>query len=130
DLVPAGGEQEIAELLDDGAYTLFGVVVPGQAREVVVVRVQLAGDDRRRPGVPAEYDSDVLQLVAKPAREEEGADSEAGKDLRQLGRVAEAVREVARAARLDAEAAADPATEQEVAHERLSSHEDLVGQDV
>ena len=65
-----------------------------------------------------------------PAREEEGADAEAGEDLRQLRRMAEAVGQVAGAARLDPEAAADPAAEQEVADERLAADEDLVRQDV
>ena len=44
--------------------------------------------------------------------------------------MAEAVRLVAGVARLDAEAAADAAPEQEVADERLAADEDLVRQDV
>jgi hypothetical protein len=71
-----------------------------------------------------------VDLVAHPAREEEGADPEAGEYLRQLRRVTEAVGQIAGAARLDSEAAADAAPQEKVAHERLGADEDLVGQDV
>ena len=104
--------------------------MPREAREVVVVGEHLAGDDLRGAGTPAEDDADVVDLVAHAAREEERADAESRQDLRQLRRVAEAVGEVAGAARLDPEAPADAAAEQEVADERLASHEDLVRQDV
>ena len=94
------------------------------------MREHLARDDLRRAGAPAEDDADVVDLVSHAAREEKGADAEPGQDLRQLRRVAEAVGEVAGAARLDPEAPADAAAEQEVADERLAADEDLVGQDV
>ena len=121
---------ELAEPLDDRPHALLRVVVPREAREVVVVRKHLARDDLARAGAPAEDDADIVDLVAHAAREEEGADAEAGEDLRQLRRVAEAVGHVAGAARLDPEAPADAPAEQEVADERLAADEDLVGQDV
>ena len=130
DLVLTGAAQKLAEPLDDRAHALLGVVIPREPREVVVVREHLAGDHLRRPGTPAEDDADIVDLVPQAAREEEGADAEPGQDLRQLRRVAEAVGEVAGAARLDPEASADAAAEQEVADERLAPDEDLVGQDV
>ena len=130
DLVLTCAAHGLPEVLDDRAQALLGVVVPGEAREVVVVREHLARDDFRRTGAPAEDDADVVDLVAHAAREEEGGDAEAGQDLRQLRRVAEAVGKVAGAARFDPEAPADPAAEQEVADERLAADEDLVGQDV
>src|SRR5436305_37332 len=71
-----------------------------------------------------------IESSRRSAREEEGAEAEAGGDLRQLGRMAEAVGQVGDAARLDAEAATDAPSEQEVADERLAADEDLVGQDV
>ncbi len=85
--------------------------------EVVVVRQLLAGDDLRGPGAPAEDDADLVELVAEAAREEERAESEAREQLRQLGRVSEAVRFVAGGRRLDAEAATDAPPEQQVPHE-------------
>ncbi len=122
--------QELAEALDDPLHALLCVVVPAEPGEVVVMRQQLAGDDLGRAGAPAEDDADVVELVAEPAREEEGADAEAREDLRQLRGMAEAVGEVAGAARLDPEAAADAPAEEEIADERLAAHEDLVGKDV
>src|SRR5438874_2494302 len=130
DLLLTGSPDEVAEVLDDRAHALLGVVEPGQACEVVVVREHLAGDEPRGAGSPAEDDADVVELVSKPTREEEGADAEAGQDLRQLCGVPEAVGEVAGVARLDPEPAADPASEQEVADERLAADEDLVGEGV
>ena len=130
DLVAPRGADELAEGVHDAAHALLGVVVPGQAREVVVVRVHLAGDDLRRAGAPAEDDADVVELVAHAAREQAGAEAEAREDLRHLRRVPKAVRQVAGAARLDAEAAADTPSEQKVADERLAADEDLVGEDV
>src|SRR5256714_5409313 len=130
DLLLAGAAQELAEPLDDRVHALLGVVVPGEPRKVVVVREHLARDHLRRAGAPAEDDAEVVDLVAHPAREEKGAEAEAGENLGQLGRVAETVGEVAGAAGLDAEAAADAAAEQEIADERLPADEDLVGQDV
>ena len=120
----------VAEVVDDRAHALLRVVGRGQAREVVVVRQHLARDHLGRACAPAKQDADVFDLVTQAAREEERADAEAGEDLRQLRRMAEAVGEIARAARLDAETAADPPAEQEVADERLAADQDLVGQDV
>ena len=130
DLVLAGARDGLSEPVDDRANALLGIVIPREAREVVVVREQLAGDDLRGTRTPAEHDADVVGLVAHAAREEKGADAESRQDLRQLRRVTEAVGEVAGAARLDPEPPADAAAEQEVADERLGSHEDLVREDV
>src|SRR5262249_16943164 len=88
------------------------------------------GAHLRLSGTPAEDDADVVDLVAHPAREEHGADAEAGQDLRQLRGVAEVVGEVAGAARFDPEAPADATPEQEVADERFAADEDLVREDV
>ena len=125
-----GAAHDVAEPLDDRAHALLGIPVPGEPREVVVVREHLARDDLRRAGAPAEDDADVVDLVSHAAREEKAADAEPGQDLRQLRRMAEAVGEIAGATRLEPEAPADAAAEQEVTDERLASDEDLVGQDV
>ncbi len=117
DLVSARVAHCVAEVVDDRAHALLRVVGRGQAREVVVVRQHLARDHLGRACVPAKQDADVFDLVTQAAREEERTDAEAGEDLRQLRRMAEAVGEIARTARLDAEAAADPPPEQEVADE-------------
>ena len=130
DRVLAGTAQHVAEPPDDPSHALLRVAVPRQARKVVVVRKHLARDDLGRSGAPAEHDADVVDFVTHAAGEQERADPEAGEDLRQLGRVAEAVGHVAGAARLDAEAAADSPAEQEVPDERLAPDEDLVRQDV
>ena len=67
DLVLSGLAHGLAEALDDRAHALLGVVMPGQAGEVVVVRKHLARNDLGRPRVPAEDDADVVDLVARPA---------------------------------------------------------------
>ena len=130
DLVLTGVAHELAEGIHDPPHALLGVVIPREPGEVVVVRQHLAGDHLGRPGTPAEDDADIVELVPEPAREEEGVEAEPGEDLRQLRRVAEAVGHVARAARLDPEAAADAPAEEKIADERLGADEDLVGQDV
>ncbi len=122
-----GAADERAEPFDDPLDALGRVVRGDESREVVVVRQHLAGDDFGVGGPPAEDDAELIELVAEPAGEEERLDPEACEHLRQLRRVAETVGVIARRGRLDAEAPADAPPEQQVAYERLSADQDLVG---
>ena len=122
--------QHRAEAVDDSLDPLRRVRDRRQPREVVVVREELACDHLLAACAPAEDGADVVDLVAHPPREQERVEAEAREQLRQLRGMPEAVRLVAGARRLDPEAAADAAPEQEIAHERLAADEDLVRQHV
>src|ERR1700733_13884910 len=79
---------------------------------------------------PPEHDAYVIQLITEPAREDHRVDAEAGQDLGQLQRMPEAVGQVADGRRWYAEPLAYDPAEQQVAHERLAAHEQLVGEHV
>jgi hypothetical protein len=75
---------------------------------------------------PAKAGPDPLAFVAEPAPEDEGLEAEAAQDLRQLRRVAEAVRQVAHLRGCRAVAVADRTAVQQVAHERLPADQELI----
>ena len=105
------------------------VIDARDVREVAVVAEELERQDRapvRRD--PIERDPDVVELVAEPAREQEALDPEARQNLRELTRMAEAVREVAGRRGPSAEPLADGAADQEVTNERLGADQKLIGQ--
>jgi hypothetical protein len=79
---------------------------------------------------PTEAAPDSLALVAQAAREDERLEPEAAQHLRELGGVAEAVGEVPDVGRRGAVPRAHGPAVEQVAHERLAAHQELVRQHV
>ncbi len=90
----------------------------------------LGRDDLGVGRAPTEDDAEIVELVAEPPGEEEGPKAELRQELRQLCGMTEGVRRVPRPRRLDAELPADAPAEQQVADERLSADEQLVGEHI
>jgi len=107
------------------------VLHPVEEAEVRVVGELLEREHLAPVGrSPAKHDAGRIELVGQAAREDHAPDAEAGQDLRQLRRVAEAVREVAGGGGVGAEPFAHRPPEQQVADERLGADEELVRQHV
>jgi hypothetical protein len=131
DLVHPGALQARPKPFEQTPHPRFGVVGTGDVGELAVVVELLEREHRaavRRD--PVERDAEIVHLVAQPAREHEAVDPEAGEDLRQLERVAEAVGQVPRRRGTTSEPLAYGAADQQVADQRLAADQELVGQHV
>ena len=104
----------------------------GTGNVEVAVRGQLLeGTDLAAVGrAPPEHHPDLVDLVAEAPREDEAVEPEAGQDLGQLERMAEAVRHVTDRRGLRAEPPAHGAAHEQVADQRLGPDEQLVGQHI
>jgi len=80
--------------------------------------------------LPAQAAEQVLVDQVDPAPEEPAADAKTGQDLRHLAVVAEHIAQEAGVRRLATELARDVTTEGDVAHQRFTGDEKLVGQNV
>ena len=127
----AGALQHAGELARDRLDPRLRAGRVGDAREVAVARQLLEGAHLasvRR--APAEHRTELVQLIAQPAREDEAVDAEAGQYLGKLKRMPEAVGQIADRRRSRAKPLTRRASDQQVADEGLATHQQLVGKDV